>query len=72
MKGHEFPADRNIQARSPVYAYTFRHDMKERSAGILDVKDCDPSSFLDFLCFLYCGDLENFSMENVFSFFTAV
>lgn len=70
VKGHEFPAHRNIlKARSPVFASTMGHDMKEKDACIIDVEDCDPSSFSDFLCFLYCGNLENFSMENVLSLF---
>lgn len=44
--------------------------MKERATGIVEIEDCDPSSFSDFLCFLYCGNVENLSTENVFSLFT--
>ena len=72
VKGQEFLAHRNILgARSPVFASTFTNDMKERATGIVNIDDCDPSSFSDFLCFLYCGSTENITLENVFSLFTS-
>lgn len=71
MKGREFPAHRAIlQARSPVFASTYRHDTKEKATGIIDIDDCEPFSFSDFLCFLYCGDRDIISVENAFSLFT--
>lgn len=71
VKGQEFLAHRNIlAARSPVFASTFKSDMKEKATGIVDIEDCDPSSFSDFLCFLYCGNIENLSSENALSIFT--
>lgn len=70
VKGQEFPAHKIIlEARSPVFASTFRNDMKERATGIVEIEDCDPSCFSNFLCFLYCGD-GGISQENVFSLFT--
>lgn len=72
VQGQEFRAHRIIlKARSPVFASTFRIDMKEKATGVVDVEDCDPSTFSDFLSFLYCGELEKFSEDNVFSLFTA-
>lgn len=71
VKGQKFPAHRAILiARCPVFAATFRHNMKEKVTGIVDIKDCDPSSFSDFLYFLYSEDVDNLSSENVFSLFT--
>lgn len=71
VKGQEFPAHRAIlKARSPVFDSTLRNDMKEKATGVIDIEDCDPITFSDFLSFLYCGDMENLSMENVFSLFT--
>lgn len=71
VQGQDFPAHRNIlRARSPVFASTFRNDMRERATGIVDIEDCDPFSFSDFLCFLYCGNTENLTTDNVFSLFT--
>lgn len=71
VNGQEFTAHKNIlQARSPVLACTFRHEMKERITGIMEIEDCDPSCFSDFLCFLYCGEAKTISEENVFSLFT--
>lgn len=72
VKGQEFPAHKAILiARSPVFASMFRYDMKEKQTGIVDIEDCDPSSFSDFLCFLYCEEVNNLSEENVYSLFTA-
>ena len=69
VKGLEFPAHRVIlKARSPVFDSAFRHDMKEKASGVLNIEDCDSSTFLDFLSFLYCGEVENLSAKNVFSF----
>lgn len=71
VKGQEFPAHKTIlKARSSVLASTFSTDMKEKATGILEIHDCDSSSFSDFLCFLYCGDVSVISEENVFSLFT--
>ena len=71
-QGQEFPAHKTIlAARSPVLASTFRNDMREKATGVLDIVDCDPSSLSDFLCFLYCGDTEVISSENVFSLYAA-
>lgn len=72
VKGLEFLAHKTIlRARSTVFASTFRNEMKEKATGVVDIEDCDPSSFSDFLCFLYCGSVENLSTENVFSLFIA-
>lgn len=71
VKGREFPAHRLIlKTQSPVFASAFRIDMMERKTGIVDVEDCDPSVFSDFLYFLYCGEVEKLSEDNVFSLFT--
>lgn len=71
MKGQEFPAHRVIlKSRSPVLASAFRYDMKEKSTGILNIEDCEPSIFSQFLHFLYCGELERLSENNTFELFT--
>lgn len=71
VKGSEFPAHKLIlRARSPVFASTFRNNMKEKSTGIIEIDDCNPDSFSNFLSFLYSGDIDNLSVENVFSLFT--
>lgn len=71
VKGQEFPAHKIfLVARSPVFASMFQNDMKEKETGIVDIEDCNPSSFPTFLCFLYCEDADSLSKENVFSIFT--
>lgn len=72
VKGQEFPAHRAIlTARSPVFASAFRSDMKEKATGIVDIEDCDDSTFPSFLRFLYSGDVQGLSSKNVFSIFFA-
>lgn len=72
VKGQEFPAHKAIlSARSPVFASAFRNEMKEKATGIVDIVDYDPSSFSDFLHFIYCDDVESLSEGNVFSLFSA-
>lgn len=70
VKGHDFPAHKTIlRARSVVFDSIFRNDTKDKEVSILNIEDCDPSSFSDFLCFLYCGILDNLTTENVFGLF---
>ena len=71
VKEQDFPAHKIIlKARSPVLASTFRNDMEEKATGIVNIEDCDPSTFSEFLLFLYCEDVDNLSSENVFNLFT--
>lgn len=71
VKETEFPAHKAIlKARSPVFASTLRHEMKEKKTGIIDIQDCEPSIFSHFLCFLYCEELNTLSDENVFGLYT--
>lgn len=51
-------------ARSLVFAAMFEHDTSEKRTGIIDIPDCDPDSFHDFLDYLYCGKLENISFPS--------
>lgn len=44
--------------------------MKENETGVIDIEDCDPSVFSDFLGFLYSNDMNNLSGENAFGLFT--
>lgn len=54
-----------LAARSDVFLAMFQHDMEEVKSGIIKVSDCDPTSFKDFLLYLYTGKVENFSSNNV-------
>ena len=65
MKGQEFPAHKLIlKARSPVFASMFRSDANEKRSNVVDIDDCDPSIFSDFLYFLYGGSIEYHSRDN--------
>ena len=71
VKEKEFPVHRNIlKVRSPVFASTLRNDMKEKQTGIIDIQDCEPAVFSEFLRFLYYEEISNLSEENVFGIFT--
>lgn len=71
VKGLKFPAHRLIlKAQSPVFAAALQSNMREKVTGIIDIEDCDPATFSDFLCFLYCGEVRKLSAENAFSLFT--
>lgn len=48
-------------ARSPVFAAMFQAPMKEATTGVVDIPDCDPQAFKDFLVYLYSGRLEKLS-----------
>lgn len=58
-----------IMARSPVFYAMLKHDTKEKRQGSVDITDCDPHIFKDFLLYLYTGKLDNISNENVFDLY---
>lgn len=63
----EFKAHINIlSARSSVFAAMFKHETSEKQSGIVNIPDCDPESFQEFLEYLYCGYLENISFRSAF------
>lgn len=67
-----YPAHKAIlAARSDVFAAMFKHNMEEVNSGTIKIPDCDPSSFKDFLLFLYTGKIENFSSSNVHHIYKA-
>lgn len=54
-----------------MFASIFQHDIVENASSAVEIDDCDPTSFTDFLCFLYCGEVGMISKENGFSIFNA-
>lgn len=65
VKEKEFRAHKVIlMARSSVFAAMFEHDTAEKQTGIIDIPDCDPDSFHEFLDYLYCGKTENISFPS--------
>lgn len=62
----QYPAHKVIiRNRSSVFRAMLEHDMAEKKEGIVDIEDCDPYIFRDFLFYLYCGISDNISNENV-------
>lgn len=45
------------------------HDMTEKNEGVVNIEDCDPYIFREFLLYMYTGTLENMSNENVFELY---
>lgn len=65
VQDKEYKAHKAILiARSSVFAAMFQHDSSEKKSGIINIPDCDPESFKEFLEFLYCGKLEETSSYN--------
>lgn len=56
-------------ARSSVFAAMFQHDTLEKQTGFIDIPDCDPESFQEFLDYLYCGKLEDVSYHSAFQLY---
>ena len=54
-----FGAHRSLlSARSPVFAAMFASGMKEAETGQVRIEDVDPTTFQQFLKFLYTGMVE--------------
>lgn len=65
VKGREFLAHRLILgARSPVFRVMFETNMTERNNRVVNIDDCDPDSFEDFLLFLYSGQFGVVNARN--------
>lgn len=59
VKDKEYKAHRAVlMARSSVFAAMFQHETSEKQTGIVNIPDCDPETFEEFLEFLYTGKLE--------------
>jgi len=60
-----FGAHRSLlSARSPVFASMFASGMKETKTGKVCIEDVDPTTFQQFLKFLYTGTFEPSSMDQ--------
>lgn len=44
----------------------FRHDTSEKETGTIIIPDIDPGPFEKFLDFLYTGELEDFSFDDIY------
>ena len=58
-----------LRNRSPVFHSMLKHDMKEKNQGEINISDCDPHIFRDFLLYLYTGKLNSMSKEIVFDLY---
>lgn len=47
-----------LSARSPVLAAMFENEMIEKETGFVDISDCNPEAFNDFLLYLYSGEFD--------------
>lgn len=72
VKDREFKIHKAIlAARSPVFASMLQHDFKEKQDNTVDLSDYDPDVFEDFLGYLYSGNSERISTENVAELYEA-
>lgn len=66
VKGRDFKCHRAVLgSRTPVFEAMFEHpETTESKTGIVDIEDCDPDSFAEFLQFLYTGRVTELSSDN--------
>lgn len=60
-----------LEARSPVFAAMFAHDTKENQTGEICINDLENSTIDYILKYMYSGDIERLSTENVLSVYGA-
>lgn len=58
-----------LRARSEVFRSMLSHDMVEKNSGVVDVPDCDPRAFEQFLFYIYTGKIETIDENNVFDLY---
>lgn len=72
VQNREFKIHKAIlAARSPVFASMLRLDMEEKQTNMVDIPDSDPNVFEDFLYYLYSGNVDKISVENVTGLYSA-
>lgn len=70
VQDKEFPAHRCILSmRCPAFQSMFKHDTAEKKTGVVDMDDCDPEIFPDFLTHLYTGIVSHITSKNVFGLY---
>lgn len=68
VKGEELRAHQDIlRVRSPVLESMLDHDMIEKTRGVVEIPDCDPAAFRQFLLYLYSGEVEALDADNMLS-----
>lgn len=66
VKGVEFRLHRSILvSRNPFFCSMFNSNMKESITGIVSIDDCEPHIFRSFIHFLYTGEVDEMTLENV-------
>lgn len=66
VKGVEFQLHKNILAsRSSFFCSMFNSNMKESITGIISIDDCEPHIFRSFIHFIYTGEVDELTLENV-------
>ena len=62
----KYPAHKAIvKTISPVFSEMLKHDTNEKSEVVINIPDCDPLVFRDFLSCVYTGKLDVNSKKNV-------
>ena len=60
-----------LETRSPVFGAMLSHNTKENQSGEVFIPDIDAISMGELLKYMYSGDLDNLTTDNVFSLYAA-
>lgn len=58
-----------LRVRSAVFFSMLEHEMKEKVSGVVAIEDVTPTTFQDFLLYLYTGSNDHLSLKNVNSLY---
>lgn len=71
VQGKTFNVHKSILAvRSPAFLEMIEHETKDNATEIINIDDCNPIAFSDFLFFLYTGITNKFNAEKVLDLYT--
>lgn len=66
VDGQELKAHKSIiVARSPVFTSMFKYETSEKITGIVEIEDCEPNIFKEFLHYIYTGRFKKKLTSNV-------
>lgn len=70
VKEEEFRLHKCIlSVRNPFFDMMFKNDMREKTADTIHITDCEPEQFRSLIHYIYTGEVDKLSPENVFNLY---